>query len=59
MTTGRGGKADPALGIAGLRRAFGDTVAVYRFDPSVSRGSFFGLIALNGAGKIRAGKDPA
>ncbi len=50
MTTGRGGNAaptgrgGPALEIVGLRKAFGDTVAVDDVDLIVPRGSFFGLV---------------
>jgi ABC-2 type transport system ATP-binding protein len=41
----------PALEIAGLRKTFGETVAVDHVDLSVPRGSFFGLVGPNGAGK--------
>lgn len=44
----------PALEIAGLRKAFGDTVAVDGVDLAVGRGSFFGLVGPNGAGKTTA-----
>jgi len=60
MTTGRDGVAvppgqgSPALEIVGLRKAFGDTVAVDDVDLTVSRGSFFGLVGPNGAGKTTA-----
>jgi ABC-2 type transport system ATP-binding protein len=41
----------PALQIAGLRKAFGATVAVDDVRLTVPRGSFFGLVGPNGAGK--------
>ncbi|WP_114560218.1 ABC transporter ATP-binding protein [Desertihabitans aurantiacus] len=41
----------PALELRGLRRQFGDKVAVDDIDLVVPRGSFFGLVGPNGAGK--------
>jgi ABC-2 type transport system ATP-binding protein len=41
----------PALRISGLRKRFGDTLAVDDLHLSVPRGSFFGLVGPNGAGK--------
>jgi len=43
--------AAPALRVAGLRKAFGDVVAVDGLDLSVARGECFGLLGPNGAGK--------
>jgi ABC-2 type transport system ATP-binding protein len=40
-----------ALSIKGLRKAFGDTVAVDGLDLEVARGECFGLLGPNGAGK--------
>lgn len=44
----------PALELVGLRKTFGETVAVDDVDLTVPRGSFFGLIGPNGAGKTTA-----
>jgi ABC-type transport system involved in cytochrome c biogenesis ATPase subunit len=41
----------PALEVAGLRKAFGDTVALDGIDLSVATGSIFALLGPNGAGK--------
>ncbi len=41
----------PALALRGLRKVFGETVAVDHVDLDVPRGSFFGLVGPNGAGK--------
>ncbi|MEJ2870707.1 ABC transporter ATP-binding protein [Actinomycetospora sp. OC33-EN08] len=41
----------PALHLAGLRKAFGATVAVDGVGLDVPAGSFFGLVGPNGAGK--------
>jgi ABC-2 type transport system ATP-binding protein len=41
----------PSLSIAGLRKAFGDVVAVAGIDLEVMRGECFGLLGPNGAGK--------
>lgn len=41
----------PALALRGLRKTFGQTVAVDHVDLDVPRGSFFGLVGPNGAGK--------
>jgi ABC-2 type transport system ATP-binding protein len=40
-----------ALTLLGLRKSFGDTVAVADIDLTVSRGAFLGLVGPNGAGK--------
>lgn len=40
-----------AVVVRGLRKAFGDKVAVDGVDLDVPRGSFFGLVGPNGAGK--------
>src|SRR5271168_4740044 len=40
-----------ALAIRGLRKAFGDVVAVDGLDLHVARGECFGLLGPNGAGK--------
>lgn len=44
----------PALELVGLRKTFGDTVAVDVIDLTVPHGSFFGLVGPNGAGKTTA-----
>ena len=44
----------PALRLAGLRKQFGETTAVDHLDLAVPRGSFFGLVGANGAGKTTA-----
>ncbi|AYF98213.1 ABC transporter ATP-binding protein [Protaetiibacter intestinalis] len=41
----------PALELAGLLKAFGNTVAVDRLSLTVPTGSFYGLVGPNGAGK--------
>lgn len=41
----------PPLSISGLRKTFGDVVAVDRLDLEVTRGECFGLLGPNGAGK--------
>ncbi|HET9013876.1 MAG TPA: ABC transporter ATP-binding protein [Gemmatimonadaceae bacterium] len=41
----------PALRVAGLRKAFGDVVAVDGLDLTVRSGECFGLLGPNGAGK--------
>jgi ABC-2 type transport system ATP-binding protein len=43
-----------AIELRGLRKAFGDTIAVDGVDLTVERGSFFGLVGPNGAGKTTA-----
>jgi ABC-2 type transport system ATP-binding protein len=43
--------AGPALETQGLRRVFGDLVAVDGIDLIVPRGSFYGFLGPNGAGK--------
>lgn len=43
--------AAPALRVAGLRKAYGDVVAVDGLDLTVARGECFGLLGPNGAGK--------
>ncbi|MEV4840304.1 ABC transporter ATP-binding protein [Nonomuraea sp. NPDC049486] len=42
---------EPALRTAGLRKVFGDHVAVDDIDLTVPAGSFYGLVGPNGAGK--------
>jgi ABC-2 type transport system ATP-binding protein len=44
----------PALRITGLRKAFGEKVAVDGLDLAVPVGSFYGLVGPNGAGKTTA-----
>ncbi|GGH39916.1 ABC transporter ATP-binding protein [Microbacterium album] len=44
----------PALELRGLRRVFGDKVAVDDIDLTVPVGSFFGMVGPNGAGKTTA-----
>lgn len=46
--------APPALELRGLRREFGDKVAVDDLDLSVPAGSFYGVVGPNGAGKTTA-----
>ena len=41
----------PALSLRGLRKVFGDVVAVHGLDLEVTRGECFGLLGPNGAGK--------
>jgi ABC-type glutathione transport system ATPase component len=48
---GTEGDAAPALRLAGLVKRFGETLAVDHVDLTVPRGSFFGLVGENGAGK--------
>src|SRR3954471_21776609 len=43
--------APPALRVAGLRKRFGDVVAVDGLDLTVASGECFGLLGPNGAGK--------
>jgi ABC-2 type transport system ATP-binding protein len=43
--------AQPALRVAGLRKRFGDVVAVDGLDLTVASGECFGLLGPNGAGK--------
>src|SRR3954466_8405568 len=45
------GTAQPALRVAGLRKRFGDVVAVDGLDLTVASGECFGLLGPNGAGK--------
>jgi ABC-2 type transport system ATP-binding protein len=47
MSAGTG----PALRLRGLRKTFGDLVAVDDVDLTIPAGSFFGLVGPNGAGK--------
>lgn len=50
--TDRPGRDDvPAVAIRGLRKVFGDKVAVAGLDLDVPAGSFFGVVGPNGAGK--------
>ncbi len=46
-----GGEAATALSVRGLRKTFGDKVAVAGLDLDIPRGCFFGLVGPNGAGK--------
>ncbi len=41
----------PALGLSGLRKVYGEVVAVDGLDLEVARGECFGLLGPNGAGK--------
>ncbi|MCB9383362.1 MAG: ABC transporter ATP-binding protein [Bryobacterales bacterium] len=43
--------ATPAIATRGLRKVFGDKVAVARLDLAVDRGEVFGFLGPNGAGK--------
>jgi ABC-2 type transport system ATP-binding protein len=43
--------ADTAIRTQGLRKQFGDLVAVERLDLAVQRGEIFGLLGANGSGK--------
>ena len=45
---------DPALALDGLRKGFGETLAVDDLSMSVAPGAFFGLVGPNGAGKTTA-----
>jgi ABC-2 type transport system ATP-binding protein len=45
------GTCPPALEVAGLRKSFGDTVALDGVDLTVPAGSIFALLGPNGAGK--------
>ena len=46
-----GPDAGPAVEARGLRKVFGDLVAVERLDLSIRRGEVFGLLGPNGSGK--------
>lgn len=46
-----GDDSSPALRVRGLRKRFGDTLAVRRLDLEIRRGECFGLLGPNGAGK--------
>jgi ABC-2 type transport system ATP-binding protein len=52
--TSSGASGQPALELCGLRKSFGDKVAVDRLELRIERGSFFGLVGPNGAGKTTA-----
>ena len=41
----------PALEVSGLRRVFGELVAVDGLDLAVAEGEIFGLVGPDGAGK--------
>jgi ABC-2 type transport system ATP-binding protein len=49
--TANHGDSAPSLLLRGLRKAFGDVVAVNGLDLEVARGECFGLLGPNGAGK--------
>ncbi|GII56811.1 ABC transporter ATP-binding protein [Planotetraspora thailandica] len=51
MTSPLASDETPAVRCVGLRRRFGDTVAVDGLDLEVRRGEVFGLLGPNGAGK--------
>ena len=51
---GDGRSPRPALELRGLRREFGEKVAVDDIDLSVPAGSFYGMVGPNGAGKTTA-----
>ena len=42
---------EPAIAVSGLRKAYGDNVAVAGVDLEVRRGEVFALLGPNGAGK--------
>lgn len=46
-----GNDVEPAIRCVGLRKTFGDTIAVRSVDLTVRRGECFGLLGPNGAGK--------
>ena len=54
MTDNTAASAPWALELKGLRRVFGDKVAVDDLDLAVPHGSFFGVVGPNGAGKTTA-----
>ena len=54
MTDNTAASAAWALELKGLRRVFGDKVAVDDLDLAVPHGSFFGVVGPNGAGKTTA-----
>src|SRR5580693_7155139 len=43
--------AQPAISVRGLRKSFGNKVAVAGIDLDISKGSLAGLVGPNGAGK--------
>lgn len=45
------GRDAPAIRVRGLRKAFGELVAVRRVELEIARGECFGLLGPNGAGK--------
>jgi ABC-2 type transport system ATP-binding protein len=51
MPTAHSDRSSPALLLRGLRKVFGDLVAVDGLDLEVVRGECFGLLGPNGAGK--------
>src|SRR4051812_15651880 len=44
-------EGDPAIAVRGLRKTYGDNVAVDSVDLEVARGEIFALLGPNGAGK--------
>lgn len=52
MSTAESGEdSSPALRVRGLKKRFGDTVAVRHLDLEIRRGECYGLLGPNGAGK--------
>ena len=43
--------AQPAIGVSGIRKAYGATIAIHDVSFAVGQGEIFGLIGPNGAGK--------
>ncbi|MFB6242646.1 MAG: ABC transporter ATP-binding protein [Halobaculum sp.] len=51
MVAEGGNRAGPVVETAGLRKEYGDTVAVASLDLSITAGEVYGLLGPNGAGK--------